>query len=55
MIKEIYFKKKLLAIVLRSNFKPKKTIFVGSSKNTLQLGYIVKKKKQLKSKTFNTS
>ena len=47
MIKEIYFKKKLLAIVLRSNFKPKKTMFVGSSKNTLQLGYIVKKKKDI--------
>ena len=44
MIKKIIYKKKVLAILIKSNFKPNKTNFIGSPKNSLQLGYIIKKK-----------
>ena len=44
MIKYIKFKKKLLAFLITKRYKPLKTNFIGSSKHSLQFGYILKNK-----------
>ncbi len=60
----INYKKKLIAFVVRNKIKTSKTKFFGNSKNSLQFGYIVKKKndiilrhkhKRVKRNIFGTS
>ena len=40
----IKYKKKIIAFVVKKNLKTSKTKFFGDENNTLQFGYIVKKK-----------
>lgn len=41
MIKEIYDKDQLLALIISSNYTPQKTTFITDEKQILQAGYIV--------------
>ena len=41
MIKEIYDKETLLALIIKSNFCPNKTTFITEGQHILQVGYIV--------------
>ena len=42
-----YYKKSIVAFVIRKNFKTKKTKFFGIEKNSLQFGHIVKNKNDI--------
>ena len=41
MIKKIYDKEILLALIIKSNFYPDKTTFITEDQHILQMGYIV--------------